>query len=110
MLELHSAHEIFDTFPEDVSTPEINIHVTDESKFDIVKKLAENGQFGEGNVTTIDGVRVDYADGWGLCRASNTTPVLALRFEADDEAALERIKTVYREQLQKVDSALAIEF
>jgi len=53
-----------------------------------------------GRISTIDGLRVDFADGWGLVRASNTTPVLVLRFEADSEDALERIKAQFRAQLQ----------
>ncbi|MCP5209526.1 MAG: phosphomannomutase/phosphoglucomutase [Hahellaceae bacterium] len=109
-LDERSTHEIFDTFPEDVSTPEINIHVTDENKFDLVAQLSTVGQFGDGSVTSIDGIRVDYADGWGLCRASNTTPVLVLRFEADTEEALERIKAVFRAQLARVDSSLEVGF
>jgi phosphomannomutase/phosphoglucomutase len=71
------------TFPNDISTPEINIDVTDESKFSIIDALQRDADWGEANLTTIDGVRVDYAKGWGLVRASNTTPVLVLRFEAD---------------------------
>jgi phosphomannomutase/phosphoglucomutase len=53
---------------------------------------------------------VDYADGWGLCRASNTTPVLVLRFEAETEEALSRIKNIFRSQLQKVAPDLMAEF
>jgi phosphomannomutase/phosphoglucomutase len=79
------------TFPNDISTPEINIHVTEESKFSIIDAL-HDATGARRNLTTIDGVRVDYAKGWGLVRASNTTPVLVLRFEADDEAELARIK------------------
>ena len=55
-------------------------------------------------------MRVDYPKGWGLVRASNTTPVLVLRFEADSEAELERIKDVFRNQLKAVDPALTIPF
>jgi phosphomannomutase/phosphoglucomutase len=53
---------------------------------------------------------VEYADGWGLVRASNTGPALTLRFEADTEKALERIKTVFREQLARVDDSLDLDF
>jgi phosphomannomutase/phosphoglucomutase len=109
-LDERSVHEIFDTFPEDVSTPEINIGVADENKFEIVQRLSETGQFGDGSLTNIDGVRIDYADGWGLCRASNTTPMLVLRFEADSEEALERIKAVFRAQLLRVDGTLVMGF
>lgn len=58
---------------------------------------------------TIDGLRVEYADGFGLARASNTTPVIVLRFEADNEAALERIKADFRQVLAK-ETAAALPF
>ena len=109
-VEDRTSDEVFADFPEDVSTPEINVTVTDESKFALIEALARLGDWGDGNVSTIDGVRVDYADGWGLCRASNTTPVLVLRFEADNEAALERIKAIFREKLQSVDPTLQLDF
>jgi phosphomannomutase/phosphoglucomutase len=100
-IEDRHSDEIFADFPEDISTPELNVEVTESEKFAIIKRLGEQGDFGDGNISTIDGIRVDYADGWGLCRASNTTPVLVLRFEAETEEALERIKGVFRDQLQK---------
>lgn len=95
-IEDRQASEVFAEFPEDISTPELNLEVTDEGKFRIIERLKDLADFSEANITTIDGVRVDYPDGWGLCRASNTTPVLVLRFEAENEAALERIKQIFR--------------
>ena len=107
-IEDRHSEEVFEDFPEDVSTPELNIEVTESSKFAIMERLEQEGEFGEGSVSTIDGVRVDYADGWGLCRASNTTPTLTLRFEAESQEALERIKAVFRTQLQKVAPDIAV--
>ncbi|MDX1458227.1 MAG: phosphomannomutase/phosphoglucomutase, partial [Marinobacter sp.] len=109
-IEDRQCDEVFADFPEDISTPELNIQVTEASKFGLVERLSTEGEFGDGSVSTIDGIRVDYPDGWGLCRASNTTPVLVLRFEAEDEEALERIKTVFRDQLQKIAPDLAVDF
>ena len=109
-IEDRHSDEVFEDFPEDISTPELNVEVTESDKFAIIERLGEQGDFGDGNVSTIDGIRVDYPDGWGLCRASNTTPVLVLRFEAETEEALERIKTVFREQLQKVAPDLVASF
>lgn len=109
-IEDRDSDEVFADFPEDISTPELNVAVTESDKFAIIKRLSELGDFGDGNVSNIDGVRVDYSDGWGLCRASNTTPVLVLRFEAETENALERIKTVFREQLQKAAPDLVADF
>ncbi|WP_439886749.1 phosphomannomutase/phosphoglucomutase [Pseudomonas sp. MBLB4123] len=104
------AEQVFAAFPSDISTPEINIPVTEQSKFGLIDSLQRDGQWGEGNITSLDGVRVDYPKGWGLVRASNTTPVLVLRFEADSEQELERIKDVFRSQLQRVASDIHLPF
>ncbi|GHD54839.1 MULTISPECIES: phosphomannomutase/phosphoglucomutase [Halomonadaceae] len=102
------ADAFFDQFPQAVSTPEINITVADADKFAMVETLAREGDFGEGIKTTLDGIRVDYPDGWGLCRASNTTPALVLRFEGEDSAALERIRERFARALQGVSPTLTI--
>jgi phosphomannomutase/phosphoglucomutase len=104
------AEHVFSAFPMDVSTPEINITVTDENKFPLVERLQREANWGEANLTTLDGVRVDYPKGWGLVRASNTTPVLVLRFEADTEEELERIKQVFRSQLTLIAPELNLPF
>ncbi|MEZ5506884.1 MAG: phosphomannomutase/phosphoglucomutase [Gammaproteobacteria bacterium] len=109
-MEPFDADEVFNEFPEKVSTPELHVPVSDSTKFTIIKKLEEQGKFPGGNLVKIDGVRVDFPDCWGLIRASNTTPVLVARFEADTEAALEQVKTVFREQLQSVEPGLSIPF
>ena len=109
-LESRDADQIFSAFPSGLSTPEINITVTDENKFGLIERLQNEGQWGEANLTLLDGVRVDYAKGWGLIRASNTTPVLVLRFEADTKDELERIQNVFRSQLQRVAPDLNLHF
>lgn len=106
-----SSEEVFADFPEDVSTPEITIDVSEESKFTIVESLcALKDQFVGGNASTIDGLRIDYPNGWGLCRASNTMPALVLRFEADTEDGLAQIKSLFKAQLQVVDPSLDCSF
>lgn len=112
LLEILSARSedadaIFTAYPEDISTPEINIEVREDNKFTLVEAL-QQAEFPGGNVSHIDGVRVDYADGWGLMRASNTTPMLVLRFEAESQAALNRIKSEFQSRLSAIDSALLI--
>lgn len=97
------ADTFFNRYPQDLSTPELNVEVTDDNKFDIVERLAKEGDFGNNGVkTTLDGIRVDYPDGWGLCRASNTTPMLVLRFEGKTQEALERIQDCFRSALKQV--------
>lgn len=102
-----SASAMFRRFPEDVSTPEINIQVTEDEKFDLVTQL-QSAHFPTGKVSTIDGIRVDYVDGWGLVRASNTTPVLVLRFEGQNQAVLQRIKEEFQHHLYAVDTKLTV--
>ncbi|MFP5302284.1 phosphomannomutase/phosphoglucomutase [Cobetia sp. SIMBA_158] len=105
------ADTFFARFPQDLGTPEINVEVTDENKFAIVERLVSEGDFGSDGVkTTLDGIRVDYADGWGLCRASNTTPMLVLRFEGKSEAALERIKDSFRAALKQAEPSIQAPF
>ncbi|MET0356718.1 MAG: phosphomannomutase/phosphoglucomutase [Cellvibrio sp.] len=102
--------DIFSAFPQLVITPEIKIAVPDNVKFDLIKKLTESGEFQNGNITSIDGVRVDYSKGWGLVRASNTSPALTLRFEAESEEALGIIQQIFKRELLKVDANLAFTF
>ena len=102
-----AAHEVFADLPAAVATPEIKVATTETAKFEIVRRLAAEADFGPGALHDIDGVRVDYADGWGLVRASNTSPVLSLRFEADDEAALNRIQATFDAALRRIDESLS---
>ena len=98
--------EIFAQFPNPLSTPEIKIETTEERKFEIVKKLAETGTFDGGSINTIDGIRVDFTDGWGLIRPSNTSPVLTLRFEADTASGLARVTRLFQREIHKIDPGL----
>ena len=93
-------------FPQTVSTPEIKIPVSDSVKFRIIDALIDGSQFDDGSISLIDGIRVDYSDGWGLVRASNTSPCLTLRFEADDNTSLQRIQNLFRENLLDIDEGL----
>ncbi len=104
--ESRSVDEVFAQFPVTFATPELKINTTETRKFEVIEALARNADWGDGTVTDIDGVRVDYADGWGLIRASNTSPVLSLRFEADGQAALERIQREFQAQLDRIDPEL----
>lgn len=106
--EGRSVADLFSQFPVTFTTPELKVSTTDSAKFAIMDKLRTKANFGDGTITTIDGIRVDYADGWGLIRPSNTGPVLTLRFEADDQAALQRIRNLFQAQLSAIDPALEI--
>ncbi len=89
-----------DALPQALSTPELKVKMQEGEPFRVVKALQEQGNFpGVTRVVTIDGVRAEYPDGFGLARPSNTTPVIVLRFEADNQKALNRIQETFRVQL-----------
>jgi phosphomannomutase/phosphoglucomutase len=96
--------------PNSVNTPEINVAIAEDKKFKLIENLQSNHEFVDANIITVDGLRVEFADGWGLVRASNTTPCLVLRFEADNEPALNRIKDNFKKSLQKLAPDLDTNF
>lgn len=98
--------ELLVEFPSSISTPEITIPVAESRKFDLMEEILSGTSFADATITNIDGLRVDFSNGWGLVRASNTTPCLTLRFEADDEQALTDIQNQFREQLSTIDAGL----
>ena len=102
-----SAEEVLAEIPDPVTTPEIKVAVEEGTQHALVTLFTSAAQAAEGSfsgarLSTVDGLRADYPDGWGLLRASNTTPALVLRFEGDDEAALERIRGLFRQQLEQL--------
>jgi phosphomannomutase/phosphoglucomutase len=99
-----------DEFPATVNTPEILIPVDEHDKFGIMEKIIRNADFTSGKINTMDGIRVDFAEGWGLVRASNTSAALTARFEADDAEALEAIMTEFRAQISLVEPGLELNF
>ncbi len=109
-LEERSPEEIFASCPKGVSTPELKIAMAEGENHRFVERFREQGGFGDATVVTIDGVRADWPDGWGLLRASNTTPALVLRFDADTPQALSRIQQVFREQIFLLDKDLKLPF
>ncbi|MBS0569380.1 MAG: phosphomannomutase/phosphoglucomutase [Proteobacteria bacterium] len=108
--EGRAPQEIFDSLPKGVSTPELKLEMAEGEHHRFIEKFREKASFEGARVTTIDGVRADWPDGWGLVRASNTTPVLVLRFDADTDAALARIQDTFRKQLLALDASLRLPF
>jgi len=102
--------EFFAAIPESVSTPELKIDMPESEHISFMQALESKLSFKDTEVITIDGFRVEFKDGWGLIRPSNTTPCLVVRFEADNEAALERIKTGFRELLLSIKADLKLPF
>jgi phosphomannomutase/phosphoglucomutase len=115
LLEILSRHEdpsaLLDALPDAVSTPELNVACAEGEHHALIAQLAATAQFpGATDVIRIDGLRVEYPDGFGLARGSNTTPVIVLRFEADDMAALDRIKNEFRRVLTIAKPDIALPF
>jgi len=102
--------EIFAALPDAIATPEIKVDAPGGDPHGFVERFCASADFGPARLSTIDGLRADWADGWGLIRASNTTPVLVLRFEADSQAALARIQADFRQHMLTLDPALTVEF
>lgn len=105
-----TADEVFKTFPESVSTPELKIPVDESRKFDLMKEIKQQASFPNAKIHTIDGLRIEFEHGWGLIRPSNTSPYLTLRFEADDETEMHRIQKMFRKELLNIDKNLKIPF
>jgi phosphomannomutase len=98
-----NASDVLNALPTSFSTPELNVACAEGEPHKLVEQLIAKAMFPPpAEVTTIDGVRVDWPDGFGLIRASNTTPVLVLRFEGHTEAALQRIQLDFMQALRKV--------
>jgi phosphomannomutase/phosphoglucomutase len=102
--------DVFAELPKGVSTPEIKIKVEEGEQYRFVEDFVAKAKFEGARLSTIDGLRADWPDGWGLVRASNTTPVLVLRFDAKDANALSRIQQLFREQLLAVNPSLGVPF
>ncbi len=92
----------FDELPDSINTPELQIKLAEGENYALIERLQKAARFPTAReIIRIDGLRVEYADGFGLARSSNTTPVVVLRFEADNDAALQRIQEEFRSVLQE---------
>lgn len=106
-----SSGEIFNALPLTVSTDELKLPVTEDKKFALMDKISKNFSFGKDTqLTTVDGLRADFNDGFGLVRPSNTTAYLIFRFEGDNDAALKRIMGEFKTQLLALDPTLPVPF
>jgi phosphomannomutase/phosphoglucomutase len=108
--------EVFARLPDAVNTPELQVATAEGEHFKIIERLLAQvptlaqGRFAGAKITTLDGLRVDFEDRWGLVRPSNTTPVLVLRFEGQTPASLEAIQQDFRELLQAIAPHLKLTF
>jgi phosphomannomutase/phosphoglucomutase len=101
--------QLLNSLPNSNSTPELQLKLEEGENFELIARLQQNAKFtGADDVVKIDGLRVEYPDGFGLARSSNTTPVVVMRFEADNDAALKRIQEDFRRVIlaEKADAKL----
>lgn len=106
-----NASAVLEALPDSLNTPELQIAMQEGEPYALIAMLQQSAQFADAlEVITIDGLRVEYADGFGLIRASNTTPVLTLRFEAESEAALSRIQLAFKQVISHANPDLKIPF
>ncbi|MFP6682910.1 MAG: phosphomannomutase/phosphoglucomutase [Gammaproteobacteria bacterium] len=105
-----SPDEVFARLPGGIATPELRLDMPENEHATFMRRVSAAARFDDGEVTTIDGLRADFSDSWGLIRASNTTPCLVLRFEGDNEAALEGVKARFKALLTTVDANLDLPF
>ena len=103
-----SASEVFGRFKTSFTTPELKIPVDEAHKFELMQRLVDRANFPSARLIKIDGLRVEFEDGWGLVRASNTSPALLLRFEADTESRLEEIKDAFKALICSADKSLDV--
>jgi len=105
-----TADALMEHMPPSCSTPELFIAVSEAEKFTLMQRIKAALTFNDAHVSLLDGVRADFDHGWGLIRASNTTPSLVLRFEADNDTALLQIQQLFRTALHKLLPGVTLPF
>lgn len=105
-----STQEIFSALPDMTNTPELRLDTEEGENFALMQKLVEAANFENAKITDIDGIRVDFEHGWGLVRASNTTPCLVIRFEGRDQKTMDEIQEAFRKLFHSVDKTLSLPF
>ncbi|MCF7965018.1 MAG: phosphomannomutase/phosphoglucomutase [Methylobacter tundripaludum] len=108
--DTRSSAEVFADFPDSINTPELNVALEEGENVSFMDSLLKAANFTGGKITDIDGMRVDFSNGWGLVRASNTTPSLVIRFEADSDAAMLSIQEQFRRVMKKIKPDIALPF
>jgi phosphomannomutase/phosphoglucomutase len=109
--QLRQPRVVFSSLADSVNTPELKINMKEGENFKFIDQLTKKASaFKDADITLIDGIRVDYKDGWGLVRASNTTPCLVLRFEGKNKAAMAKVQEKFRKVLTSIQSDIKLPF
>ena len=109
-IETENSAEIFKALPDMVNTPELNVPLEEGEALVLVEKMKKIINFPKAKIIDLDGLRIEFPGGWGLVRASNTTPSLVMRFEAKDEKALKKLQGIFRELILKVKPNIQLPF
>ena len=102
--------EVFGELPGGVVTPEIRINMPEEEHAAFMEQVIATAKLEGAELTTLDGLRADYPNSWGLIRPSNTTPSIIVRFEGDDEGSLEEVKSIFRSLIKNIDETIDLPF
>ena len=106
-----SSDELFAQFPERCSTSEIQIPIDESQKISLIQTVVnQNKDMPNANISTVDGLRIEFSYGWGIVRASNTGSYLVARFEANSEGELQQVKSTFKDLLQKADPMMLLVF
>ncbi|MCV6604466.1 MAG: phosphomannomutase/phosphoglucomutase, partial [Porticoccaceae bacterium] len=109
-LREQSLDDIFDTLPSAEASPEYRVQVAEQEKFALVESLADSDAFGDCKLITVDGVRIEDGDSWGLVRASNTSAEITLRFEGSDEESMQSMAERIKNELLSIRPDLSLDF
>jgi phosphomannomutase/phosphoglucomutase len=102
--------QVLNSLPNDINTPELKVHMQEGENHAFIEEFQDKARFLDARISTIDGLRADFEYGWGLVRASNTTPILVVRFEADCEESMDIIKEAFRMQMRSIKPDLELPF
>ena len=109
-LDPRPSAEVFADLPESPATPELLLELDEGEPQALMQRLSAQARFDGAQINRLDGLRVEFPDGWGLVRASNTTPALSFRFEADNESRLEEVKDLFRIEILALYPGLKLPF
>jgi phosphomannomutase/phosphoglucomutase len=108
--DVREPKHVLNSLPSSISTPELKVQMAEGENHAFIDTFQEKARFADARVSTIDGLRADFDYGWGLVRASNTTPILVVRFEADSKESLDIIKEAFRLQMLSINRDLRLPF
>ena len=109
-MDERTPEQVLGSLPNSICTPELKVEMQEGENHTFIEEFKAQARFADARISTIDGLRADFDYGWGLVRASNTTPILVVRFEADSEESLDIIKEAFRMQMMVVNSDLSLPF